>query len=140
MNILVPVDGSDFTKRMLAYLAAHDEWLGAQHNYTVLHCPPGVPPRAAAVLDKATLKTYYDTETERVFKPIRTFFKQKGIAPQFVSKVGNAAEQIIALANKDRFDLLVLGSHGQSSLANLVLDSVATKVVAGCKSPVLLVR
>jgi len=140
MNILVPVDGSEFTKRMLAYLAAHEEWLGAHHSYTVLHCAPGVPPRAAAVLDKATLKAYYDTETERVFKPIRTFFKQKGVAPQFVAKVGQAAEQIIALANKERFDLLVLGSHGQSAFANLVLGSVATKVLAGCKTPVLLVR
>jgi hypothetical protein len=29
MKILVAVDGSPFTKRMLAYLAAHDEWLGS---------------------------------------------------------------------------------------------------------------
>ena len=37
MKILVPVDGSPFTKRMLAYLAAHDEWLGDAHQYTLLH-------------------------------------------------------------------------------------------------------
>ena len=35
MKILVAVDGSPFTKKMLAYLAAHDEWLGAHHQYTV---------------------------------------------------------------------------------------------------------
>ena len=41
MKILVPVDGSPFTKRMLAYLAAHDEWLGGAHpvSYTHLTLP-----------------------------------------------------------------------------------------------------
>jgi hypothetical protein len=49
MKILVAVDGSPFTKRMLAYLAAHDEWLGDAHQYTVLHTvAAAVPPRAAA--------------------------------------------------------------------------------------------
>ena len=28
MKVLVAVDGSSYSKRMLAYLAAHDEWLG----------------------------------------------------------------------------------------------------------------
>jgi hypothetical protein len=28
MKILIAADGSPYTKRMLAYLAAHDEWLG----------------------------------------------------------------------------------------------------------------
>ena len=47
MKILVPVDGSTFTKRMLAYLTAHDEWLGGAHHYTLLHVAPAVPQRAA---------------------------------------------------------------------------------------------
>jgi len=45
MKILVPVDGSHYTKRMLAYLAAHDEWFGGSHQYTVMHCVPQVPSR-----------------------------------------------------------------------------------------------
>jgi hypothetical protein len=36
MKILLPVDGSDHTKRMLAYIAAHDELLGAAHEYTLV--------------------------------------------------------------------------------------------------------
>jgi len=32
MKILLPVDGSDHTKRMLSYIAAHDELLGAHHD------------------------------------------------------------------------------------------------------------
>jgi nucleotide-binding universal stress UspA family protein len=140
MKILVPVDGSPFTKRMLAYLAAHDEWLGSQHDYTVIYVVPAVPPRAAAALDKAIVKAHYDEEAEKVFKPIRTFFDKQGLKATFVSKVGQPAEAISTLAEKGKFDLLVLGSHGHGTFVNLVMGSVATKVLAQCGTPVLLVR
>jgi len=140
MKILVAADGSSYTKRMLAYLAAHDEWLGDTHQYTVLTVVPGVPPRAAAVLDKEVLKGYYADEGEKVLKPIRAFFGKQGIKAEFVSKVGSAAEVIASTADKGKFNLLMLGSHGHSSLGNLVMGSVATKVMANCGVPVLLVR
>ncbi|MBQ0959774.1 universal stress protein [Ideonella sp. 4Y11] len=140
MKILVAVDGSSFTKRMLAYLAAHDEWLVRGNSFTVVNAVSPVPPRASAVLDKALLKGYYDDEAEKVFKPIRAFFKRQSIEATYVSKVGSAAEVIAATADKGDFDLLVMGSHGHSSLGNLVMGSVATKVMAHCKTPVLLVR
>jgi nucleotide-binding universal stress UspA family protein len=140
MKILVAVDGSSFTKRMLAYLTAHDEFPGRGHDYTVLHTVPPVPPRAAAVLDKATLESYYQDEAEKVFKPIRTFLMKQGLEAKFVHKVGHAAETIAAYAEKGKFDLMVMGSHGHGSLTNLVMGSVATKVLAKCSVPVLLVR
>ncbi len=141
MKILVPVDGSAYTKRMLAYLAAHDEWLGGAHEYTVLHSVPAVPARAAAVIDKETLKSYYTEEAEKVFKPIRAFFGKKPNLPvSYAAKPGAAADNIAQTADKGSFDLIVMGSHGQGSLTNLVMGSVATKVLAHCKVPVLLVR
>ena len=130
MKILVPVDGSAFTKRMLAYLAAHDEWLGGTHEYTLLHVAPAVPPRAAAALDKAVLQAHYADESGKVFKPIRSFFGKQKIQAEFVAKVGPAADTIAALATKGRFDLVMMGSHGHGLLGNLVLGSVTTKVMA----------
>ncbi len=140
MKILVAVDGSSYTKRMLAYLVAHDEWLGNAHQYTVLHAVPAVPPRAAAVLDKAVLKSYYDDEAEKVLKTLRTFFEKQKVRAEFVSKVGPASDVIAAAANKGKFDLLLMGSHGHGTLGNLVLGSVATKVMSQTDVPVLLVR
>jgi nucleotide-binding universal stress UspA family protein len=140
MKILVPVDGSPFTKRMLAYLAAHDEWLGDAHRYTLVHVTPAVPPRAAAVLDKAVLQSHYAEESDKVFKPIRTFFAKQKINAEYVAKVGPAADTIAALATKGKFDLLMMGSHGHGLLGNLVLGSVATKVMAHCETPVLIIR
>ena len=140
MKILIAADGSAYTKRMLAYLAAHDEWLGAGHQYTVLHVVAPLPARATAVTDRAALDAFYDEEAERVFKPIRAFFARQGIRATFVAKVGLAAEVIAARAEAGRFDLLLMGSHGHGNLASLVMGSVATKVMARCKTPLLLVR
>ena len=39
-----------------------------------------------------------------------------------------------------RFDLVVMGSRGHSEVVNMVLGSIATKVLANCSVPVLLVR
>ncbi len=140
MKILAAVDGSAYTRRMIAYLAAHDEWMGPHHAYTMLHVVTAVPPRAAAVLDKATLKSYYDDTADKVFKPLRAFCAKQGLTVTFVSKVGPAAEVIAELAKKGDYDLLVLGSHGHSTLGNLVMGSVATKVLANCATPALLIR
>ncbi len=140
MKILVPVDGSTFTKRMLAYIAAHDEWLGDAHQYTLLHVTPAVPPRAAAVLDRSVLQSHYAEESEKVFKPIRTFFNKQKISAEFVAKVGPAADTIATLATKGKYDMLMMGSHGHGLLGNLVLGSVTTKVMANCDVPVLIVR
>jgi nucleotide-binding universal stress UspA family protein len=140
MNILVAADGSPYTKRMLAYLAAHDEWLGASHRYTVITVVMALPARAAAVLDNAVIKAYYSEEAEKVFKPIRAFFQRQGITASFVAKVGHAAEAIAKQAETGKFNLLVMGSHGHGNLRNLVMGSVVTAVLARCKTPLLLVR
>ena len=140
MKILVAVDGSPYTKKMLAYLAAHDEWLGAHHQYTVVHAVPAVPPNAVGMVDRDALSDYYAESAEQVFKPIRTFFARQGLQARFIAKTGPAAQNIVQAAGKGDFDLLVMGSHGHGTLVNLVLGSVATKVLANCTTPVLLVR
>lgn len=140
MKILVAVDGSAYTKRMLAYLAAHDEWLGKQHEYTVVNVVAAVPPRAAAALDKEALDSYYHDEAERVFGPVREFFAQKGVSARFESRVGHAGEVIAKLADDGRYDLVAMGSHGHSTLGSLVMGSVASKVLGHCQAPVLLIR
>lgn len=140
MNILLAVDGSPFTRRMLAYLAAHDEWLGPTHRYTVLHVVSPVPARAASAIGRETLKDYYDDAAEAVFKPIRNFLGKQGIKASYVAKVGHAAEAIAKLATAKRVDLLVMGSHGHGAIGAIVAGSVSQKVLAACKAPVLLIR
>lgn len=140
MKILLSADGSTYTKRMLAYVAAHDEWLGAKHQYTVLHVVPFMQPRASALAGRDVIQRFYRDEAEKVLKPIRTFFKKQGLEADFIGQPGNVADVIAKLADGGGFDLLVMGSHGHGNLVNLVMGSIATKVLANSKVAVLLVR
>ena len=86
------------------------------------------------------------TTIRRSFDLVRRFrgreYSFDGIPPEeaCVYEMISEADTIAAMADKGKYDLLVLGSHGHSSLGNLVMGSVATKVVAQCGVPVLLVR
>jgi nucleotide-binding universal stress UspA family protein len=54
--------------------------------------------------------------------------------------VGDPAEQILACADARQADLIALGSRGRGRLAGLLLGSVAQKVVALARCPVLVVH
>ena len=140
MKILLAVDGSDYTKRMLSYLTTHKEALGAAQVYTVLYVVLPVPHRAAAFAGPDMVHGYYEDDARIVMEPIRAFLREHGIEASFVHKVGHPAEEIASYAEAGNFDLLMMGSHGVGALKNLVLGSVATKVLARCTVPVLLVR
>lgn len=140
MKILLPVDGSPFTKRMLAWLATHEEWLTSTHEYTIVTVVPMIPPHAASMFPADQLKSYYDDTAEAIFKPIRRFLAKHDLATKYVAKTGHAPEVISKLAEKGDYDLIVMGSHGHGNLMNLVTGSVTTQVLARCKVPVLLVR
>jgi len=141
MKILVAADGSRYTKRMLAYLAAHDESFGSkEHRFTVLTVVGAIPSRAAAALSKKIVHDHYAEEAEGTLKPIRAFFAKQGIDAEFTHRVGDAGEQIAELARKGGFDLVVMGSHGHGALARLVMGSVTSRVLALCEVPLLIVR
>ncbi len=140
MKILLAVDGSDYTKRMLAYLAAHDELLGPRHQYTAISVVPPVPPHAASFLQRAVLDDYYASEAEHALGPVKAFAQQNGWTLEARHSVGSAGDVIAELADSGKYDLVVMGTHGHSALGNVVLGSVANRVVAKCRQPVLLVR
>jgi nucleotide-binding universal stress UspA family protein len=140
MKILLAVDGSHVTKRMLAYIAAHDERMQAGTTFAVLTVVLPLSRFAGPALGRATLDTHYKEEAEAVLQPIRAFAKQQGWQVTFEHVVGQPAEAIAAAAISQPFDMVVMGTHGHSSLANVVMGSVATGVLARCKVPVLLIR
>ena len=139
MKILLAVDGSAYTKKMLAYLATHE--LFTQGNaYTVYNVQPVLPPRARAVVGKEIVNQYYEEEAEKVLAPVAKFLLRHGIDAKSSWKTGHVGETLAKFADEGKFDLLIMGSHGHGTLVNLVMGSVATEVLAHCKVPVLLVR
>ena len=141
MQILIAVDGSAHTKRMLGYLTAHNDWLGqATHRFTVVNVTPWVPAMVAGFLSEQAIADYYRDEAAKVLTPVRAFFKQAGLSAEFISLTGHAAEGIVKVANQNRADLIVMGSHGHGAWAGLALGSVSNQVLAQSKVPVLIVR
>jgi nucleotide-binding universal stress UspA family protein len=140
MKILLAVDGSTFTKKMLAYLTTHDELFGANNDYSVLTVQPALPPRARAAVGKEVVDNYYSEESEKVIAPVSKFLTRHGINAKSTWKVGPAGETIAKFADTGKYDMVIMGSHGHGSLGNLVMGSVATQVLANCQVPVLLVR
>jgi nucleotide-binding universal stress UspA family protein len=57
-----------------------------------------------------------------------------------IVETGVPADEIVRAAEQAKTDLLVLGTHGRTGVARLVLGSVATRVVATATCPVLTVR
>ena len=140
MKILLAVDGSAFSKKMLAYLSTYESLLSKDNDYTVFTAQAALPPRAKAAVGKAVVDQYYAEESEKVLAPVTKFLLRHGIDAKSSWKVGPAGLTISKLAEQGKFDLLVMGSHGHGALYKLVMGSVVTEVLAHCKVPVLLVR
>jgi nucleotide-binding universal stress UspA family protein len=140
MKILLAVDGSEYTKRMLAYLGAHEELVGSKSQFTFLTAVPPVPPHVTQFVGPDVLASYYADQAEAVLQPIRRYAAQHGWQWTTRHDIGHAAEVVAKAANSGEHDLLVIGSHGNSALTSLVLGSVAAGVLARTRIPVLVVR
>ena len=140
MKILLAVDGSKYTKKMLAYLATHNEMFGAGNAFTLITVQAPLPPRARAAVGASAANEYYEEESAKVTSSVVKSLKRHGIDAKTLHKVGAPGEQISKAADGGKFDLVVMGSHGHNTLGNLVMGSVATQVLAHCGVPVLLVR
>jgi nucleotide-binding universal stress UspA family protein len=53
---------------------------------------------------------------------------------------GNPVEQILTQADKRNCDLIVMGTHGQGTLADAMMGSTARRVLSRSQKPVLVVR
>jgi hypothetical protein len=72
MKIVLAVDGSPYTKRMLSYLAAHEELVAGNNEFLALNVTAEVPPHAARHLPREVLHQYYADEGEKVLKERRS--------------------------------------------------------------------
>jgi len=140
MNILLAVDGSPYTQKMLSYLTAHPEILGAGHRYSAVTVQPPLPARARAALGQQMVEAYYAEESAKVLDAVCDFLAQNGVHTGRISKVGAVAACIVQTVEEGGYDLLVMGTHGHGALGRLVMGSVSTQVLAASQVPVLLIR
>jgi nucleotide-binding universal stress UspA family protein len=67
-------------------------------------------------------------------------YKRQGVKHSMVIKRGNVSKEILALANKEKFDLIVMGSKGRTGIVDALMGSVAQKISNTAKQPVLLIK
>src|SRR5512141_1430369 len=130
MKILFAIDGSTQALAALERLVAKFTFFRDTPRLTLIHVHPPVPYSAAASwVGKEAVARYYAEESEAALASAREFLAARGIPCESVKRVGNPAEEIVAEATAGSFDMIAMGTHGHTALANLVMGSVATRVV-----------
>ncbi len=141
MKILLAVDGSSYTERAVEFLIGHLAWFRDLPEIHVINVQPPIPSGQVQVfVGKDLIRQYHDEESELALARAREMLQHAKIPHGVVKKVGHIGQTISEYAVHHGFSLIVMGSHGHSALANLALGSVATRVIATSKIPVLLAR
>lgn len=79
-------------------------------------------------------------QAERPLDELATHLAEGGLAAKWRLHLGIPSQQINAVATDCGADLVVLGTHGRTGLADVALGSTAERVVRGAPCPVLTVR
>jgi nucleotide-binding universal stress UspA family protein len=140
MKILLAVDGSEYTRKMLDYVTSHKALFDASHEYTLLNAQSPLPPHARSAVGASVVQEYHRDEAQKVLEPALAALKASGLRTSSLWKVGPAGETIARFAEEGKFDMVIMGTHGHGALARLVMGSVTTQALAHCTVPVLLIR
>jgi nucleotide-binding universal stress UspA family protein len=141
MKILVPVDGSKSSLNAAKYVGKLVSAMRSKCTITLasFHDDAGLG-HVKQFVAKSVVDDYLREVSEKELKAAQKVLDLAGIKHSMVIKRGNVAQEIIALANKEKFDLIVMGSKGRTGILDTIMGSVAQKVSAAAKQPVLLVK
>ena len=142
MKILVATDGSRPALRAVRYAAKLvGQLLSASSSITLVSVHDDVGLRhAKAFVGRDAVADYLRELSEKELKPARKLLASAGVRHDMEVRIGHVAQEIVDCAKSGRFDLIVLGAKGRSAFADLLLGSVAQRVLATAKTPVLLVK
>ena len=141
MKILVPVDGSKSSLNAAKYVARLAKNLRSKCTVTLasIHDDIGLG-HVKQFVAQSVINDYLREVSEKELKSAQKALDAASVKHTMVIKRGNVAEEIIKLANKEKFDLIVMGSKGRTGILDALMGSVAQKVSAGAKQAVLLVK
>jgi nucleotide-binding universal stress UspA family protein len=149
LKVGVAVDGSRYGAAAVRYFLQHINLFGRAPAVTLIHVVPDllsiyVPGLAQMPTPAFSPEQAISSQTaqfEAAIKPVRKLMKQAGLAAAETRLIGNGpGDKIAAYATQNKFDLLVMGSHGYGAFKSVILGSVATRVAAKCQTPLLLIR
>jgi len=127
-KILVAIDGSENARKGLQHAVQLAQKFNAE--ITVMNVMErglfGLKPQVAQNVGERTLSKAFD--------------EVKGASATKRLEFGNPAEKIIEIANKEKYDLIVVGSRGLSRTKRFFLGSVSDDVSHHAHCSVLIVR
>lgn len=133
-RILCPIDFSEYNHSANAYASTLASTTGARIIYLHAFLPDHFenPP---AHFDAEKTEKQLTQKMEEFIKP-----DAEEIACSYVVENGLPAERIVAYANSNNVDLIVIGTHGRTGLRRLLMGSVAEAVVRRAECPVLAIK
>ena len=138
-NILCPIDHSDCSKDALRYavsFAMKDESkLYLLHVIDIRAFDESINSMTMQAPDDETLKQLKTKLLECIPEEMRDDMDVEAIVVQ-----GIPFAEIISTAREKEVDMIVIGSHGRTGIAHIMLGSVSEKVVRKAPCPVLTVR
>ena len=136
---LIPFDGSGNALRAAAYAAAavHEK---PTLELELLNVLEPMPLRSNAAMTQEEIHKMYAAEADRVLQPARDVLDQAGVPYQVSYRVGGAASEIAAHVREKGCDTVIMGTRGMGPIPNIVIGSVATRVVNLVDVPVVLIK
>lgn len=144
-NILVALDGSKASQRALVRAVDEAERWNAklQVIYVVETINFSSLPLDNTFEGENTREILYrvmEKEGKEVLRKAKKSGTEKGLTVITHLKQGHAGIEIVSLAEQEKSDLIVVGSHGKSNIDRLLMGSVSTFVVTHSKISTIVVR
>lgn len=141
MKILLPVDGSKSSLNAAKYVAKLAKDLRSKCSVTLVsvHDDIGLG-HVKQFVAKSVIDDYLREVSEKELKAAQKALDAAGVKHNMAIKRGNVAQEILSLANKEKFDLIVMGSKGRTGLLDSLMGSVAQKISSSAKQAVLLIK
>ena len=140
MKILLPVDGSTCSTRAVRYVIRHVARLGKRPDILLLNVDPPALERISTQISAEDIAQFHARNANAALKPARRLLDAARIKHRECALVGTPGDVITRIAKDERCDLIAMGSHGRGAMASLLLGSVVSRVLAGSRIPVLVVR
>ena len=139
-KILVPLDGSEYGECSLPHVRAIATGCSVPEVVLLRVIEP--IPSVGGYLNSEWIENAgkrAEAMIEDYLARLAGTLKSEGIAASTKIAKGNAADEILTYAAKNKVDLIIMGTHGSSGIVRWVLGSVADRVVRHASMPVLVV-
>lgn len=147
--VVVPHDGTEMSDRALDKAIKLAKVFGSEVILVHIVDSRFVPPSATLALidDKTTLE---DAKTrllrilkagaEAMLKTRIEKVRESGLSSRFILGVGSPADEIVAIANSEKAEMIVIGSRQLKGDKLITLGSVARRVSEIAECPVMIER